>query len=108
MEIDVRDEEITLEDDTIRITSRHVPIGVVGAICPWNFPLILCSLKVVQSLLTGNCVIVKPSPFTPYSVLKWIELCKDLLPRGVLQGINGGADVGAMMTTHPGIDKITF
>ena len=81
---------------------------MVGAICPWNFPLILCSLKVISSLVTGNCVIAKPSPFTPYCVLRWIELTAPLFPAGVLQAVNGGADLGAMMTTHPGIHKISF
>ncbi len=59
-------------------------------------------------MLTGNCVIVKPSPFTPYTVLRWIELCIELLPKGVLQAVNGGADLGANMTLLPGIHKISF
>lgn len=102
------EDEVQYEDDDVRILATHPPLGVVGAICPWNFPLILCNLKVISSLLTGNCVIVKPSPFTPYTVLRWIELCIELLPKGVLQAVNGGADVGALMTQHVGIHKISF
>ncbi len=88
--------------------ATHVPLGVVGAIAPWNFPLILSNIKVVSSLVTGNCVIVKPSPFTPYAVMKWIELARGILPPGVLQVVNGGAELGALMTLHPGIAKISF
>lgn len=99
---------MTFEDDKTRIVQTHAPLGVVGAICPWNFPLILCNLKVVQSLLTGNCVIIKPSPFTPYAVMKWVEQTVHLFPPGVLQVLNGGAELGQLMTTHPGIQKITF
>jgi acyl-CoA reductase-like NAD-dependent aldehyde dehydrogenase len=62
----------------------------------------------VSCLVTGNCVILKPSPFTPYSVLKSIELIKDIVPPGVVQVLNGGADLGAAMTLHPGIAKISF
>lgn len=101
-------DEVQYEDDDTKILATHPPLGVVGAICPWNFPLILCNLKVISSLLTGNCVIVKPSPFTPYTVLRWIELCIELLPKGVLQAVNGGADLGALMTQHVGIHKISF
>lgn len=102
------EDEITHEDDNVKVLTTHVPLGVVGAICPWNFPLILANLKVVCSLITGNCVIVKPSPFTPYSVLKWVELSQKVLPPGVFQAVNGGADIGAAMTSHPGIHKISF
>lgn len=102
------EDEVVHEDDEIKIVTTHVPIGVVGAIAPWNFPLILSNLKVVASLITGNCVIVKPSPFTPYSTMKATELCQSILPPGVLQVLNGGADLGAAMTLHEGIAKITF
>lgn len=83
-------------------------MGVVGAIAPWNFPLALSSLKISSALITGNCIILKPSPFTPYATLKVAEICRDLVPAGVLQVLNGGGDLGAAMTAHSGIDKITF
>ncbi len=102
------EDEVQFEDDKVKIIATHMPLGVVGAICPWNFPLILCSIKIVSALATGNCVIAKPSPFTPYSVLRWIELCTGILPAGVLQAVNGGAELGALMTQHPGIHKISF
>ncbi|PKS07045.1 hypothetical protein jhhlp_005642 [Lomentospora prolificans] len=102
------EDETVHEDDSVKIVHTHVPLGVVGAIAPWNFPLILSNLKVVSSLITGNCVIVKPSPFTPYATMKATELCQSFLPPGVLQCLNGGADLGAAMTGHPGIAKISF
>ncbi|KAL7624278.1 hypothetical protein AAE478_005838 [Parahypoxylon ruwenzoriense] len=102
------EDEIQYEDDTIRIIGTHVPIGVLGAISPWNFPLILSTIKVVSALATGNCVIIKPSPFTPYSLLKFCELAQSVLPPGVFQAINGGADLGERMTLHPGIHHISF
>lgn len=101
-------DEVQHEDEHSKVVATHVPLGVVGAICPWNFPLILANMKVVSSLVTGNCVIVKPSPFTPYAVMKWVELSRGILPPGVFQVVNGGADLGAAMTAHPGIAKITF
>lgn len=102
------EDEVTFEDASLKIVATHTPLGIVGAICPWNFPLILSNIKIVSSLVTGNCVIVKPSPFTPYSVLKSVELLIPVLPPGVVQVLNGGADLGAAMTTHPGIAKISF
>lgn len=96
------------EDESIKIIATHMPLGVVGAICPWNFPIILSNIKIASSIVTGNCVIIKPSPFTPYSVLRSVEVCLGVLPKGVLQVVNGGADLGALMTQHPGIHKISF
>ena len=101
-------DEVAHEDDTVKIVTTHTPMGVVGAIAPWNFPLILSTLKMASALITGNCVIVKPSPFTPYATLKAVELCRDLVPPGVLQALNGAGDLGAAMTAHPGIAKISF
>ncbi|KAJ4424231.1 hypothetical protein N0V82_001097 [Gnomoniopsis sp. IMI 355080] len=102
------EDHVQHEDEKVKIVATHPPLGVVGAICPWNFPVILSTLKIASALITGNCVIVKPSPFTPYAVLKLVELCQPFLPPGVFQALNGGADLGAMMTTHPGIHKISF
>ncbi|KAL1838285.1 hypothetical protein VTJ49DRAFT_2825 [Mycothermus thermophilus] len=101
-------DEVQSDDERGKVVATHIPLGVVAAICPWNFPLILANMKVVSALVTGNCVIVKPSPFTPYAVTKWIELSRGIFPPGVLQVVNGGADVGAAMTEHPGIAKISF
>ncbi|KAK8039929.1 aldehyde dehydrogenase [Apiospora rasikravindrae] len=102
-------DEIQYEDDDIQIIGTHEPYGVIGAISPWNFPLILSSVKVASALATGNCVIIKPSPFTPYAILKFCELAQSVLPaRGIFQALNGGADVGERMTLHRGIAHISF
>jgi acyl-CoA reductase-like NAD-dependent aldehyde dehydrogenase len=87
---------------------RHVPLGVVGAICPWNFPLPISMNKIGPALLTGSTIIVKPSPFTPYSILKLVEISQKFLPPGVLQALNGDDKLGPLMTEHPGINMITF
>ncbi|EAQ86824.1 aldehyde dehydrogenase [Chaetomium globosum CBS 148.51] len=101
-------DEVQHEDTHSRVVATHIPLGTVAAICPWNFPLILSNIKVVSALVTGNCVIVKPSPSTPYAVMRWVELSRGVLPPGVFQVLNGGAELGAAMTAHPGIAKISF
>ncbi|PYI34789.1 aldehyde dehydrogenase [Aspergillus indologenus CBS 114.80] len=101
-------DKIEYEDESVRIVSTYPPLGVVGAICPWNFPLVLAVGKIAAALVMGNCVIVKPSPMTPYATLKFVEYTLDILPKGVLQALNGSNEVGARMTTHPDIDKISF
>lgn len=101
-------DSIAHQEPGLKIITTYKPLGVVGAICPWNFPLVLAMTKIAVSLVTGNCIIVKPSPFTPYSILKFAELAMPILPKGVLQALHGGNDLGPAMTTHPGIHKITF
>lgn len=97
-----------IEDDEKVITTRYMPLGVVGAICPWNFPLILSIGKIIPAVLTGCTIIVKPSPFTPYTSLKAIELAQEIFPPGVIQVLGGDDKLGPMLTAHPGIAKISF
>jgi acyl-CoA reductase-like NAD-dependent aldehyde dehydrogenase len=101
---------VTVNEDSAERYSetRHVPLGVVGAIAPWNFPMILAMFKVGPALLAGNTMVLKPSPFTPLTTLKLGELVKDMLPPGVLNIITGGDALGPWMTSHPGFDKISF
>lgn len=101
---------VTVNEDSDERYSetRHVPLGVVGAIAPWNFPLLLAMFKVGPALLAGNVMVLKPSPFTPLATLKFGELVRDLLPPGVLNIVTGGDALGPWMTTHPGFDKISF
>ncbi|CEJ62739.1 Putative Aldehyde dehydrogenase [Penicillium brasilianum] len=99
----------TIEDTEDRkIIQRYTPIGVAGAIVPWNFPVLLAIGKIVSAVYTGNTVIVKPSPFTPYCGLKLAELATQFFPPGVIQCLSGDDSLGPMMTEHPGIDKISF
>jgi acyl-CoA reductase-like NAD-dependent aldehyde dehydrogenase len=105
---------IDLSDETLRadgrgrIELRYRPLGVVGAIAPWNAPVVLAMHKVAQALYTGNCVVLKPSPYTPLATLAVAALAADLFPRGVLNVIAGGNELGAWISSHPGIDKISF
>ncbi|MBA4791593.1 MAG: aldehyde dehydrogenase family protein [Rhizobiales bacterium] len=98
----------TIDTPERRSVTRRVPIGVVGAIAPWNFPVTLSMWKVVAAILTGNTLVLKPSPFTPLTTLKLGELFRDLVPPGVLNVISGADELGPWMTEHPGIDKISF
>ena len=91
-----------------RAITRHVPLGVVGAIVPWNFPVLLAIWKIGSALLTGNTMVLKPSPFTPLTSLRLGELLRDVLPAGVLNVVSGGDALGPWMSAHPGIDKISF
>ncbi|KAM0326693.1 hypothetical protein ACHAQA_006564 [Verticillium albo-atrum] len=102
------EEKIIQDDEDLRLSIRQQPVGVVAAIIPWNFPLVLAVAKIATAFVAGNCVIVKPSPFTPYSIVKYAELIKDLFPPGVLQVLNGDSNLGPWLCAHPGIDKIAF
>jgi aldehyde dehydrogenase (NAD+) len=101
-------ETVNEDTDVRRSITRHVPIGVVGAIAPWNFPVILAMFKVAPALMAGNTIVLKPSPFTPLTTLKIGELARAVLPPGVLNVVSGGDSLGPWMTSHPGIDKISF
>ena len=100
--------EVTEDSETRRIEVHHDPLGVIAAIVPWNFPVSLAIWKVAPALLTGNTVVLKPSPFTPLTMLKIGELFRELLPPGVLNIITGGDELGPAMTAHPGFAKISF
>lgn len=86
----------------------HRPLGVVAAITPWNFPLLLAGWKLGPALLAGNTVVLKPSPFTPLSTLRLGELLASVLPPGVVNVVSGGDELGAWMTGHPAVRKISF
>ncbi|KAE8353439.1 Aldehyde/histidinol dehydrogenase [Aspergillus coremiiformis] len=96
------------ETEDRKVIQRHIPIGVAGVIVPWNFPVLLAIGKIIPAVYTGNTVIVKPSPFTPYCDLKLAELAARCFPPGVVQALSGGDDLGPMITKHPRIDKISF
>jgi acyl-CoA reductase-like NAD-dependent aldehyde dehydrogenase len=91
-----------------RVETRRNPLGVIGAIIPWNFPLMIFAFKVPPALLAGNTIVVKPAPTTPLSTLRLCELIKAVLPPGVLNVITDANDLGGAMTAHPDIRKISF
>lgn len=100
--------EVVEEDEVRQVIVSHEPLGVVAGIVPWNFPLLLAAWKVAPALLTGNTIVLKPSPFTPLCTLKLGEMWRDILPAGVLNVPSGDNDLGPLMTAHPGFAKISF
>lgn len=99
----------TIEDTTDHIVEvHHTPLGVVGAITPWNFPVLLGLWKVAPCLVTGNTMVMKPSPYTPLCTLRFGEIAQQVFPAGVLNIVSGGNDLGQQMTEHPDIAKISF
>lgn len=101
-------EEVMEDNENRTVITRYTPLGVVGAIVPWNFPLHLAIAKVAPAVYTGNTIIVKPSPFTPYCGLKAMELAQQFFPPGVIQVLSGDDKLGPWLTAHQGIDKISF
>jgi acyl-CoA reductase-like NAD-dependent aldehyde dehydrogenase len=100
--------EVIQDNEQGRVELHRRPVGVVGCITPWNWPLIIASWHIMPALRVGCTVVIKPSPFTPLATLRMIELINDVLPPGVVNAVTGDADVGNRMTSHPGIDKIVF
>jgi acyl-CoA reductase-like NAD-dependent aldehyde dehydrogenase len=100
--------EVLVDDAERHIELRYLPLGVAGIITPWNAPVNLAAGPLASALYTGNCAIIKPSPFTPLTTLRIGEIFGEILPAGVLAVLAGGDELGALLTTHPGIDKISF
>ncbi|GAA1563187.1 aldehyde dehydrogenase family protein [Actinomadura kijaniata] len=100
--------EVIQDDDRAFVEVVRRPMGVVAAITPWNYPLLLAIWKLAPALRAGNTMVLKPSPFTPLSSLRLGEVLRDVLPPGVLNVVSGGDDLGAWMTGHPVPRKISF
>ena len=97
-----------LDQDTVAY-HFHEPLGVVGQIIPWNFPLLMATWKLAPALAAGNCVVIKPAEQTPASILVWMELIADLLPPGVINIVNGfGLEAGKPLASSSRIAKIAF
>ncbi len=87
----------------------HEPLGVVGQIIPWNFPILMAAWKLAPALAAGNCAVLKPAEQTPVSILFVMEAIADILPAGVVNVVNGfGPEAGKPLATHPGIKKVAF
>lgn len=96
-------------DETTVAYHFHEPLGVVGQIIPWNFPLLMAAWKLAPALAAGNCIVLKPAEQTPVSILKLMEVIGDLLPAGTLNVVNGfGAEAGQALATSTRIAKIAF
>jgi len=107
----IRAQEGTLGEIDQDMVAYHInePLGVVGQIIPWNFPLLMATWKLAPALAAGNCVVLKPAEQTPWSVLKLMELVADLLPAGVLNVVNGfGVEAGKPLASSSRIAKVAF
>ncbi|KAK8063644.1 hypothetical protein PG996_008296 [Apiospora saccharicola] len=102
------EEEVIEETEERKVVRRYLPLGVGVGIVAWNFPMGLAVVKLTAALLAGNTFILKPSPYSPYTALKLGEIAARIFPRGVLQVLSGGDDLGPMFTSHPGVAKISF
>jgi acyl-CoA reductase-like NAD-dependent aldehyde dehydrogenase len=100
--------EVLKDDEQKRVRIVRKPLGVVVAITPWNFPVLLLAVKLAPALLAGNAVVAKPSPFTPLTSLLLGQILKDILPAGVLNILSGSGDIGAQLASHPVVRKISF
>jgi len=101
-------EKLLSETAEERVTEHRTPLGIVAAITPWNFPIVLMAAKVAPALITGNVVIGKPAPTTPLTTLLFGEIAAEILPQGVFQTIVDQNDLGAALTSHPDIAYVNF
>lgn len=100
-------EERIVEGDR-EILVRYTPLGVTVGIVPWNYPILLAAAKIAPCVVTGNPIIIKPSPFTPAGDLKLVELAQRFFPPGVVQCLSGDDNLGPWLTAHPVPAKISF
>jgi acyl-CoA reductase-like NAD-dependent aldehyde dehydrogenase len=101
-------EQVIQDDQAGKIVAHRKPVGVVGSITPWNWPLLIAVWHVMPALRVGCTVVIKPSPFTPLSTLRLVELMNQILPPGVINVVTGGPDVGHHLASHSGVDKVVF
>ncbi|WP_417234045.1 aldehyde dehydrogenase family protein [Arthrobacter sp.] len=100
--------EVLVDDATSHAELHYRPLGVIGAIGPWNWPMMISVWQLAPSLRMGNTVVMKPSEYTPLSVLALAAVINTELPDGVLTVVSGGREVGERLAAHPGIDKVMF
>lgn len=96
------------DNETRRVELHRKPLGVVGGIIPWNFPILIIAFKLPPALLAGNTMVIKPAPTTPLTTLRFGELCAEVFPPGVVNVITDANDLGGLLTKHPGVSKISF
>ena len=100
--------ELVFEDETRRDELHRRPHGVVAAIAPWNWPLLIAIWQIVPAIRAGNTVVIKPSEHTSIGTLALVRLIAEVLPPGVVNSVSGPGDVGTALVEHPGVDKIMF
>ncbi|MBY6382373.1 aldehyde dehydrogenase family protein [Rhodococcus erythropolis] len=102
------DTEILRDDASSYVELRRKPVGVVGAITPWNFPLFQAVYKLAPALIVGNTMVLKPSPTTPLATMHFAELVREVIPAGVFNVVGDSGELGPLLTSHEGIDKVSF
>ncbi|MFQ5558553.1 MAG: aldehyde dehydrogenase family protein, partial [Acidimicrobiales bacterium] len=100
--------EVVFEDDTRRDEVRRRPLGVVGAIAPWNWPVLIAVWQIVPAVRMGNTVVIKPSELTPIATLELVRLMNTVLPPGVVNAVSGDGEVGRLIVESPDVDKVMF
>ena len=100
--------DVIQDNEQGRIELHRKPVGVIGSITPWNWPMLIGSWHIVPAVRTGNTVVIKPSPYTPLSTIRMVELMNEVLPPGVVNCVTGSDSLGAAMSSHPGIAKMVF
>ena len=103
--------KVLQDDNAGRVELHRKPLGVIGSITPWNFPVMIAIWHIMPALRTGNTVVIKPSPYTPLATLRLVELMNEVLPAGVVNIVSGEdreVNLGAAMSSHPDIRKIVF
>jgi len=100
--------EVLQDNNEGKVEMHRKPIGVVGSITPWNWPVMIAIWHIIPALRAGNTVVVKPSPYTPLSTIRMVEIMNGILPAGVVNLIAGSDELGAAMSSHEGIGKIIF
>lgn len=100
--------EVIADDEHKKVVEQRTPLGVVAAITPWNFPVVLLMIKLAPALVAGNTIVCKPAPTTPLTTLLVGEVCADIFPAGVVNVIADNNDLGGKLTHHPDIAKVAF
>lgn len=100
--------EVIQDNDEARIEVHRKPLGVIGSITPWNFPLMIAIWHTMPALRSGNTVVIKPSEFTPLTTLRAAEIINEIVPPGVFNIVTGDGSLGAAISNHPDINKIVF
>ena len=100
--------QVVFDDGEVHAELHYRAIGVVGAIGPWNWPMMISIWQIAAALRMGNTVVIKPSEYTPLSVLAMLSVMNDVLPADVLIGVSGSREVGARLASHPDVGKVMF
>jgi len=100
--------EVLQDSPEGRVELHRKPIGVVASITPWNWPVMIACWHIIPAIRAGNTVVIKPSPLTPLSTIRLVELMNETLPPGVVNVVTGENEIGALMSAHPDIAKVTF